>query len=194
MFSVCGSVHGNRNQESLFSHSVSPCPCYISISAGALRAQMRVPHLCLRLNEKHAADRAWEVFLLCFILFPRHYILTLTFGCDKRKALNPTDIHYEFQSLDPAFTPTHTAHSKDCCVVLGQCTDYDGVDEAFLFFLSLASAMLMTEWVSLTIRERLLNVLCAVLSTFLSFIQISASFSDSLQLCSCVGMTSEALL
>lgn len=65
-----------------------------------------MPHLSRRVNVRHPADTAWEVFLLCFILFPRHYILTLTFGCDKRKALNPTHIHSEFQLLDPNSTPT----------------------------------------------------------------------------------------
>lgn len=67
---------------------------------------VRAPYLSVLLNVKHAADTAWEVFLLCFILFPRHYILTLTFGCDKRKALNPTHIHSEFHLLDSNSTPT----------------------------------------------------------------------------------------
>lgn len=66
----------------------------------------RVPHLSLLLNVKYAADTAWEVFLLCFILFPHRYILTLTFGCDKRKAFNPTHIYSEFWPLDPNSTPT----------------------------------------------------------------------------------------
>lgn len=46
------------------------------------------PHLSATLNAKHAADTGPEVFPLCFILFPRHYILTLTSGCDKREAWN----------------------------------------------------------------------------------------------------------
>ena len=108
---VCRFLHGEKNWVGLLSHSASPYSCYISISAGGLSSNKKVPPLSLRLNVKHAADTAWEVFLLCFILFPRHYILTLTFGCDKRKALNPTHIHSEFQPLDPNSTPTlqHTA-------------------------------------------------------------------------------------
>lgn len=49
---------------------------------------MRAPHLSATLNAKHAADTGREVFPLCFLLFPHHYILTLTSGCDKSEAWN----------------------------------------------------------------------------------------------------------
>lgn len=91
---------------SIFTQCISVLLLYQHISWRSESSHERVLHSSLRLNAKHAADTAWEVFLLCFILFPHHYILTLTFGCDKRKALNPTHIHSEFQPLDPNSTPT----------------------------------------------------------------------------------------
>lgn len=85
----------------------NPHPSYISWSSRGLKK--RAPHTeLLLLNVKYAADTAGEIFLLCFFLFPRCYILTLTFGCDKRKALNPTHMHTENSER---YIPTELPHS-----------------------------------------------------------------------------------
>lgn len=68
--------------------------------------------------------------------------------------------------------------------MLGQCVDSGCIYEAYSHFLSRASAMLMTECVSLTGRERL-SFLCASLCLHFSpFLRISfsLSFSTTLQL------------
>lgn len=102
---------------------------YLNIHRISWRSGSReqsAPHLSLMLNVKHAADTGPEVFLLCFILFPRHYILTLTFGCDKRKALNPAHIHSGFRALHNtgllAALP-HSAVQYEQRAVPGQCSD-----------------------------------------------------------------------
>lgn len=151
---------------------------YISISAGFMEAEVQVPHLNLLLNAEYAADTAWEVFLLCFILFPRCYILTLTFGCDKRKAFNPTHIHSEFRPLDPNSTPT-LQRAVTGLRSPAQCSDSGCMHEAYSHFLSLASAMLMTERlrVFLSVAERSC-FLCAVCIS-LSIVSFSTNGSLS---------------
>lgn len=132
--------------------------CISVISAYQLGSwNKRVPQSSRLLNVKYAADTAWEVFLLCFILFPHCYILTLTFGCDKRKAFNPTHVYSEFRPLDPNSTPTlrrtvRLLHSHR--TMLGFRLYAWG-----LFTLPITSICNANDWgtecVSLSVRERL---------------------------------------
>lgn len=169
--------------------------CISVISAYQLgRWNERVPHLSLPLNVKYAADTAWEVFLLCFILFPHRYILTLTFGCDKRKAFNPTHIYSEFRPLDPNCTPTlrRTVRPlRSPRTMLGFRLNAWG-----LFTLPIASICNANDWVtecvSLCQGEVVFSLCISVPPFFFPFTQITHSLSLFSWLCSCVGGTSEA--